>query len=107
MKSYYRSVRRFTEITGITEITTEITSNIILWGLKYMSTQISSIKFDYLKLQHVSSGFRCRDIMLTDEALLAETIEYDPSSFLRMFLLLLKELVFLFLFDLFLKFIDK
>ena len=55
-----------------------------------MSTQISSIKFDYLKLQHVSSGFRCRGITLTDEALLAET------SFLLMFSLLLKEFVFYF-----------
>ena len=37
--------------------------------------------------------------MVTDEALFAETTYYDPSSFLWMFSLLLKELIF----DLFLK----
>ena len=31
---------------------------------------------------------------VTDEALLAETTQYDPSSFLWMFSLLLKELIF-------------
>ena len=34
---------------------------------------------------------------VTDEALLAETTLYDPSSFLLMFSLLLKELVFYFI----------
>ena len=33
---------------------------------------------------------------VTDEALLAETTKYDPSSFLWMFSLLLKELIFYF-----------
>ena len=35
---------------------------------------------------------------VTDEALLAETTSYDPSSFLWMFSLLLKELIFYFYF---------
>ena len=34
---------------------------------------VVSAKFDYLQLQHVSSGFHCRVITVTDEALLAET----------------------------------
>ena len=33
------------------------------------------------------------DYRVTDEALIAETTQYDPSSFLRMFSLLLKDLI--------------
>ena len=46
-----------------------------------------------------SSAFRCKShYRVTDEAFLAETSKYGPSTFLRMCSLLLKEHMFVFLF---------
>ena len=44
-----------------------------------------------------SSGFHCSHYKVTDEAFLAETSKYGPSTFLQMYSLLLKECTVVFL----------
>ena len=64
-----------------------------------MSVFESTAYLKFTKLQHVFLWLSLHShYKVTDEAFLAETSKYDPSTFLRMCSLLLKERTFVFLF---------
>ena len=65
----------------------------------FLGRQFSTAYLKFTKLQHVFLWFSLQNhYRVTDEAFLAKTLKFGPSTFLRMCSLLLKERTFVFLF---------